>query len=94
MTAVYPNGQAAVSRFRAMGTMYHLQLGTSRIATDSDLAGTFPKAGHSYYRVGARFDYTGLTGSDLADQDGPSGSIYWLERSRTDEPWTITDEGF
>ncbi len=94
MTAIYSSGQAAFSRFRAMGTMHHLQVITSRVATDDDLAGTFPKAGHSYYRVEVRFDYTGLTGSDLTAQDGPSGSTYWLERSSIDEPWTITDQGF
>jgi hypothetical protein len=94
MTTIYPNGQAAFSRLRAMGTMHHLQILTSRVATDNDLAGTFPKAGHSYYRVEVRFDYAGLTGSDLTYENGPSGTTYWLERSSTDELWTITDQGF
>ena len=94
MTTIYPNGQAAFSRFRAMGTMHHLQVVGSRVATDSDLAGTFPKAGHSYHRVEVRFDYAGLAGSDLAYKNGPSGSTYWLERGSTDESWTITDQGF
>lgn len=94
MTTIYPNGQSALSRFRAMGTMHHLRIVDSHVATDNDLSGTFPKAGHSYYRVEVRFDYAGLTGSDLAYENGPSGSIYWLERGSTDEPWTITDQGF
>lgn len=94
MTALYPNGQAAFSRFRAMGTMRHLQITRSRVATDIDLAGTFPEPSHSYYRVGISFDYTGLTGSDIAYQDGPNGWDYWLERSGADNPWTITDHGF
>jgi len=94
MTTIYPSGQLAFSRFRAMGTMHHLQIVESRVAADNDLAGTFPKAGHSYYRVEVRFDYVGLTGSDLAYENGPSVSTYWLERSSTDELWTITDQGF
>ncbi|SEQ41475.1 Enamine deaminase RidA, house cleaning of reactive enamine intermediates, YjgF/YER057c/UK114 family [Microlunatus flavus] len=93
-SAIYPNGQAAFSRFRAMGTIRHLTIVESRVATSADLAGTFPEAGHSYYRVQVSFDYTGLTGSDLAVDDGPSGSTYWLERSSADRPWTIADEGF
>lgn len=94
MTTIYPSQQGAFSRFRAMGTMHHLRIVSSRVATEDDLAGTFPKAGHSYHRVEVTFDYTGLTGSDLTYQDGPSGSTYWLERSSTDQAWTITDQGF
>ena len=92
MRAIYPSGQAAL-RLRAMGTMRDLQIIDSRTATDADLSGTFPEAGHSYYRVEITLDYTGLTGSDIAYQDGPNGWTYWLERGTTSEPWTITDHG-
>lgn len=93
MRAIYPSGQSAFSRFRAMGTMQHLQITQSRVASESDLSGTFPEAGHSYHRVEVTLDHTGLTGSDLADQDGPHGWTYWLERTTTSDPWTITDHG-
>ena len=94
MAAAYPNGQAAFSRFRAMGTMRHLQIVESRVATEGDLAGTFPQSGYSYYRAQVTLVYTGLTGSDLAYQNGPNGWDYWLERSAADKSWTITDQGF
>ncbi len=93
MSAIYPSGQTAFSRFRAMGTMRNLQITASRVATENDLNGTFPEAGHSYYRVEVTLDYTGLTGSDLAYDDGPNGWTYWLERSTSSDPWTITDHG-
>ena len=93
MQAIYPSGQAAFSRFRAMGTMRDLRITESRAATDGDLVGTFPEAGHSYYRVEVALDHTGLTGSDLAVEDGPDGWTYWLQRGATSEPWTITDHG-
>ena len=93
MRTIYPLRQSACSRFRAMGTMRNLEITRSRVATGSDLDGTFPKAGHSYYRVEVTLDLTGLTGSDLAYDDGPNGWTYWLERSTTSDPWRITDQG-
>ena len=93
MATIYPSRQGAYSRFRAMGTMHDLAITQSRVATDSDLAGTFPRAGHRYYRVEATYTYTGLAGSDLAHDDGPAGTTYWLERSSDSEPWTIVDDG-
>jgi len=94
MTTIYPSKQGAFSRFRAMGTMHDLAITQSREALESDLAGTFPKAGHSYYRVEATYRYTGLTGSEVNREDGPGGTTYWLERSSDAEPWTIVDDGF
>ncbi|GAA3560501.1 hypothetical protein GCM10022197_15020 [Microlunatus spumicola] len=93
MAAIYPSDRSAFSRFRAMGTMRDLQITQSRVASESDLSGTFPKAGHSYYRVEVTLDYTGLTGSDFSFDDGPNGWTYWLERSTASDPWTITDQG-
>lgn len=93
MKAIYPSQQSAYSRFRSMGTMQNLRITESRVATENDLAGTSPEAGHSYYRVGVTLDYTGLAGSDLAYDDGPTGWTYWLERSTSSDPWTITDHG-
>lgn len=93
MQAIYPSGQPAFSRFRAMGMMRDLQITESRVATETDLSGTFPKPGHSYYRVGVTLDFTGLTGSDLTYDDGPNGWTYWLERGNAAEAWTITDHG-
>ena len=94
MTTIYPSKQGAFSRFRPMGTMHNLAITQSRVATDSDLAGTFPEPGHRYHRVEATYTYSGLVGSDLAHEDGPAGTTYWLERSSDAEPWTITDDGF
>ena len=94
MATIYPSGQGAYSRFRAMGTMRHPEVTQSRAVGTSEMEGMFPERGHSYYRVEVRYDFTGLTGSDLALDDGPGGSIYWLERSADSEPWTIRDEGF
>jgi len=61
MRVIYPSGQSAFSRYRAMGTMGDLRI-TRR-------------------------------GSDLAYDEGPNGWTYWLERSTTSGPWTITDQG-
>lgn len=94
MATVYPSGQGAYSRFRAMGTMQDPEVTHSQTLNPSDMAGMFPEAGHHYRRVEVSFRWTGLTGSDLAYEDGQSGSIYWLERSSDSEPWTIRDEGF
>jgi hypothetical protein len=38
-------------------------------------------------------DCSGLTGSDLAYDEGPNRWTYWLERSSVSERWTITDHG-
>jgi hypothetical protein len=93
MKTIYPSSQDAFSRFRAMGTMKDVRITQSRPATDSDLSGTFPEPGHSYYRVEVSLDYTGLTGSDLAYDSGPNGWTYWLERPDATSPWTIADQG-
>ncbi len=93
MGAIYPSEQSGFSRWRAMGTMRDLQIIGSRIATEDDLSGMFPKAGHSYYRVEVTVDYTGLTGSDFAYDDGPNGWTYWLERGDASQPWIIFDHG-
>ena len=77
-----------------MGTMRDLRITQSRVATATDLNGTFPEAGHRYHRVEATYTCTGLAGSDLAHDDGPAGTTYWLERSSDVEPWTIVDDGF
>lgn len=93
MAAIYPSGQAAFSRYRAIGTMQDLQITHSRVATEADLSGTSPKVGHRYYRVQVTVDYSGLTGSDLAYEEGPNGWTYWLERRTDSKPWRITDQG-
>ena len=93
MRVIYPSGQSAFSRYRAMGTMGDLRITQSRAATEADVSGTSPKVGDSYYRVEVTLDYGGLTGSDLAYDEGPNGWTYWLERSTTSGPWTITDQG-
>jgi hypothetical protein len=90
--AIYPSGQSAFSRYRAMGTMRDLRIIQSRATPEADLSGT-SKAGYSYDRVEVTVDYSGLTGSGLAYDDGPNGWTYWLERSTASEPWTITDHG-
>ncbi|SDU86509.1 hypothetical protein SAMN04488544_1160 [Microlunatus sagamiharensis] len=94
LAAIYPSAQGAYSRFRAMGTMRGPEVTQVQTLNPSDMAGMFPEPGHHYRRVEVSFRWTGLTGSDLAREDGPSGSIYWLERSSDSEPWTIRDEGF
>ena len=81
MTAIYPSAQTAYSRTRAMGTMRNVQITKSSTATEADLAGMFPAAGHDYYTVQVTLDYTGLTGSGFAYQPGPNGWTYWLERT-------------
>lgn len=92
MAAIYPSAQAAYSRTRAMGTMRNVQITRSSPATEADLAGMFPAAGHDYYTVQVTLDHAGLTGSDLAYQAGPTSWTYWLERT-PGEPWTIIDSG-
>lgn len=93
MEAIYPFGQSAYSRFRAMGTMRDLRITQSRVATATDLNGTFPKAGYRYHRVEVLVVYSGLTGSDLATDEGPNEWTCSLERSSDSQPWTITDHG-
>ena len=94
MATIYPSGQGAYSRYRAMGTMRNSEITRSQTLNASDMAGMFPKAGYHYRRVEVSYRWTGLTGSDLAYEAGSHGSIYWLERSSDSEPWTISDEGF
>ena len=91
MRAIYPSGQSAYSRFRAMGTMRDLQITRSRTVDDDPRGTTRP--GHSYVLVSVTLDLTGLTGSDLAYDEGPNGWTYELERSTSAEAWTIVDHG-
>ena len=93
MKTIYPSGQSAFSRFRAMGTIRDVRVTESHPATAADLSGTFPEPGNSYYRVQLALTYTGLTGSDLGYQPGPNGWTYRLERPDATHPWTITDHG-
>ena len=93
MAAIYPSGQPAFSRLRAMGTMEDLRIVRSRPASADDLAGMSPDPDHAYAMVQVTLTYAGLVGSDLSYRAGPNGWTYWLERAGDGEPWTVIDHG-
>ena len=70
---------------RAIGTMNDLQIISS--TKDVTYGPNSP-----YWMVVVHLRFTGLQGSDLNLEDGPTGWAYWLERG-PDGAWRIADHG-
>ncbi len=73
-------------RHRGLGTMNDLRISTSGPDTTYG-----PDS--AYWAVGIRIRFSGLAGSDLSYDDGPTGWTYYLQQTGPDHAWRIADHG-